>query len=458
MHAVRLETLKLRFQYASHLENRDATCQLPKFGEGESVTDRVVVTGLGVLSPIGDGLETFESGLREGRSGIQFRPELEALGFRCQVARVPEGIEKLRDQYFDHVTLLGMDRYTTIGCIAGLDCWEDAGFSRRPTTDVDWETSVVFGSALGGLETAGKTLTPAMDAGHVRPLGSVIPERLMWSSASARLGGLLGLGGQVTTNSSACSTGTEAIANGFWIIREGRAARVLAGGCEGYSPYIWAGFDAMRVLCRNSNQTPDRASRPMSASAAGFVPAAGAGAVMLESLPSALARGAKIYAEVAGAAATCGGQRNGGTMTFGNPEGVRRCIHRALAVAGLVAEDVDLISGHLTSTAGDVFEANNWRCALQLPDERFPLLNAPKSLFGHTLGAAGAIECVAAVLQLKGGFVHPSLNCEDLHPELAWCERSVVRRCIERELGVVAKASFGFGDVNTCIVFRSYRN
>jgi len=318
--------------------------------------NRVVVTGLGILSAIGHGLQAFERGLREGRSGIRFRPELAALGFRCQVAGVPEGIEELCERYFDPVTMLGMDRYTAIGCIAGVDCWDDAGLSRQPAAEVDWDTSVVFGSALGALETARKTLSPAIDSGQVRRLGSAIPERVMWSSASARLGGLLGVGGQVTTNSSACSTGTEAIANGYWMIREGRARRVLAGGCEGDSPYLWAGFDATRVLCRNFNRTPDRASRPMSATAAGFVPAAGAGAMMLESLEGALARGAKIYAEVGGAASNCGGQRNGGTMTFGNPEGVRRCIRAGIDCAGIAPDDIDLISGHLTSKTGDTFD------------------------------------------------------------------------------------------------------
>jgi 3-oxoacyl-(acyl-carrier-protein) synthase len=228
---------------------------------------RVVVTGLGVLSPIGHGVRAFERGLREGL-GSSLSPGTR--GPRCQVAGVPEGMEELREEYFDPITLLGMDRYTVIGCIAGVDCWEDAGFSRPPTPEVDWETALVFGSALGGLETACKTLIPDMDRGQVRRLGSVIPERLMWSSASARLGGLLGVGGHVTSNNSACSTGTEAIVNGYWIIRQGRATRVLAGGCEGDSPYLWAGFDAMRVLCRNFNETPDRASRSMSASAAGF--------------------------------------------------------------------------------------------------------------------------------------------------------------------------------------------
>ena len=309
-----------------------------------------------------------------------------------------------------------------MGCIAGLDCWEDAGLSIDPDS-TDWDTSIVFGSGIGGLETAGKVLVPMTDSARVRRLGSTVPERVMSSAVSARLGGLLGAGGQVTSNSSACSTSTESIINGYWMIREGRAARVLAGGCEGDSPYIWAGFDGMRVLSRNFNHAPEQASRPLSATAGGFVPASGAGALLLESLESARRRGAPIYAEVCGAAVNCGGQRNGGTMTAGNPEGVRRCIHAAIESAGIAPADIDLISGHLTATQGDRIEVRNWRCALGLPPGRFPLLTAPKSLIGHALGAAGAIECVASILQLQRNFVHPSLNCEDLHPDLDWCER-----------------------------------
>lgn len=420
--------------------------------------NRVVITGLGVLSPNGHGPAEFARALREGRSGVRYQPEMAAKGFSCQVAGVPENIDGLRDRYFDQSTLLGMDRYTVLGCIAGLDCWDDAGLDRVEGHPVDWETAVVFGSGIGGIETVGKNLVPMTDTGRVRRMGSAIPERVMASAISARLGGLLGAGGQVTSNSSACNTGAEAIVNGYWLVREGRAERALAGGAEGDSLYAWAGFDAMRILSRNFNQSPQQASRPLSAAACGFVPAAGAGAVMLESLESARARGARIYAEVAGAHVNSGGQRNGGTMTFGNPEGVRRAIRSALCAAQVKPEEIDLISGHLTSTAGDVFEANNWRDALDLPPQRFPLLNAPKSLTGHALGAAGAIECVASVLQLHQGFVHPSINCEDFHPEIAWCEKFVPRQAMERELRVVVKASFGFGDVNSCIVLRNYSN
>lgn len=415
--------------------------------------NRVVITGLGVIAANAHGPTAFEEALREGRSGIAFRPDLAALGFSCQVGGVPENIDLLRDRYFDSCQLAGMDRHAVIGCIAGLDCWQDAGL-RHDREGVDWDTAISFGSGIGGIETIGKTLVPMTDAGRVRRLGSSIPERIMFSSVSARLAGMLGIGGQTASVSSACATGLEAIVNGYRMVRHGDAARVLAGGCESDSHYVWASFDAMRVLSRNFNHTPDAASRPLSASADGFVPAAGAGAVMLESLDSAIARGARIYAEITGGAVNCGGQRNRGSMTSGNPEGARRCIQQAIRSAGITPEEIDLISGHLTATKADATEVSNWLAALELPRERFPLLNAPKSLFGHALGAAGAIECVAVILQLCKSFVHPTRNCDDLHPELRWCAPKIPRECVEREINVAAKASFGFGDVNACAIFQ----
>ena len=186
----------------------------------------------------------------------------------------------------------------------------------------------MIGTGVGGLDTVGERLVPMTDAGKVRRLGSTIVEQVMGSGVSARVSGLLALGNQVTTNSSACSTGTEAIIDGANRIRQGLAERMLCGGSEGASHYIWAGFDAMRVLSRRFNDEPERASRPMSASAGGFVPGSGAGVLHLESLESASKRGARIYAEVLGGALNCGGHRGGGSMTAPNPESVRRCIRR----------------------------------------------------------------------------------------------------------------------------------
>jgi 3-oxoacyl-(acyl-carrier-protein) synthase len=242
------------------------------------------------------------------------------------------------------------------------------------------------------------------------------------------------------------------------MVRDGDARRVLAGGCESDSPYVLASFDAMRVLCRNFNDAPQKASRPLSASAAGFVRASGAAAVLLETPQDAEARGARIYAEIVGGAVNCGGQRHGGTMTAGNPEGARPCIGEAILCAGIEPREIDLISGHLTATKADPTEIGNWAAALELPREHFPLVNAPKSMLGHALGAAGAIESVAVILQIWKRFVHPSRNCEDLHPDLQWCEARIARACLEREVRIAAKASFGFGDVNACILFRQFNS
>jgi 3-oxoacyl-(acyl-carrier-protein) synthase len=232
---------------------------------------------------------------------------------------------------------------------------------------------------------------------------------------------------------------------------------MLAGGSEASSHYTWAGFDAMRVLDRNHNGEPERASRPLSASAGGFIPGSGAGLIMLESLASAEARGARIYAELLGGAVNCGGHRGGGSMTAPNPEAVQECIRLAVADAGIDARRIDAINGHLTGTFADPHEVRNWSRALERPPGDFPLINATKSLIGHGLGAAGGLELAGVVLQLAGGFVHGSKNCEDLHPELAPFEAAIPRETVEpARLEVFAKASFGFGDVNGCVVLRRW--
>ena len=282
-------------------------------------------------------------------------------------------------------------------------------------------------------------------------------ERLMCSSAAARVSGLLGLGGEVSMNSSACATGTQSIIEAWQKIQSGWIERLLVGAAEGSSPYLWAPFDAIRVLARNSNHDPEKASRPMSASANGFVPASGAGMIMLESLDSALSRKASIYAEVLGGFQNCGAQRNGGSMTLANSTMAQRCIQKSLCVAGVKAAEIDAVNGHLTGTAGDVLEVKNLTAALNLPTERFPLINSTLCLTGHALGAAGTLSSIASILQLHKGFVHGSLNCEDLHPELADIAASIPHRTVERDIQVLAKTSFGFGDVNACVLFRKWK-
>ena len=322
---------------------------------------------------------------------------------------------------------------------------------------MDWETGVIAGSGIGGMDTIAGQLVPMVNEGNVRRMGSRMVEQVMNSGTSAQIAGLLALGNQVTSNSSACSTGNEAVIVAARRIRDGFATRMLAGGSEGASPYIWGGFDAMRVICRKFNDRPEQASRPMSASACGFVPGAGAAILMLEELESALARGARIYAEILGGMVNCGGHRMGGSITAPNPEGVKRCIQGAVADAGISPDQIDAINGHLTATYADPVEVKNWSAALGRGPENFPWINATKSMIGHCLGAAGAIECVAVVLQLARGFVHPSLNCEDLHPEIVPFAKSVPHVAVAcPDLKIVAKAGFGFGDVNSCLMFQKW--
>lgn len=421
--------------------------------------NRVVITGMGAVAPNGIGLKNYSAALKAGKSGIKFIPELKELNFACQVGGVPENLDELKKDYFSGEDLLAMNENMILAGIAGIDCWKDAGLGEvSPDSETDWDTGAIVGTGIGGMDTIVEKLIPKVTSGKVRRLGSTLVEQVMCSSVSAKLGGILGLGGQVTTNSSACTTGTEAIANSFLKIKAGHSKRMIAGGVESSSPYIWAGFDGMKVLNAASNAEPEKASRPMSQTANGFVPGSGAGLLMLESLESAKARGAKIYAEIVGAHVNSGGHRNGGSMTAPNSSGVIRCIREALLMAQLGPRDVDAINGHLTATFADDKEIENWRRALEVSPEDFPKINSTKSLIGHTLGAAGGLESVATVLQLHEGFLHGSLNCEDLKSELAAFSASVVHKTEDFKGRVIAKSSFGFGDVNGCLIFKKWED
>ena len=422
---------------------------------------RVVVTGLGVVAPNATGLEKFRSAIRAGKSGIEKIPLLGDLKFACQIAGIPDVSEELKHQYFDELTVKVLKSTGIIyGCIAGIDAWKDAGFNVSSDSDIDWDTGCVFGSGLTGVDALRDAIY-GVDALKVRRLGSRVVEQTMASGISAYMGGILGLGNQVTTNSSACSTGSEAITMCYDRIKSGQANRMLAGSCDSEGPYIWGGFDSMRVLNRKSNETPEQGSSPMSEEASGFVPGAGGGALVLEDLDSALTRGAKIYGEIIGAAVNSGGQRGEGSMTAPNPDGVKRCILQAIDSAGISPNDIDAICGHLTSTMGDVIEVDNWSKALGREGDDFPHINSLKSMIGHCLAGAGSIECVAALLQLEGGFFHSSINSENIHPEI---EKVISKNKIPHTLmeatnfEVIAISIFGFGDVNCCIIFKKWNN
>ncbi len=418
---------------------------------------RVVVVGVGVVAPNGIGRDAFASALRAGRSGIRSVPQMAELGLGCTVAGIPEGVEAAAEAAFAADEAMAMNSSIRHAALAAVEAWEDAGLSRPSSDDeVDWETGAVVGTGIGGMDTIAAGV-PLIDGKKTRRLGSTYVEKVMGSGVSARISGLLALGNQVTTNSSACSTGTEALVVGMDRIRSGRARRMVCGGAEGASVHSWAGFDALRVLARGHNEAPAEASRPMSESADGFVPSCGAGLLVLESLDSALARGADIRAELLGGAVNCGGHRGGGSMTAPNPEGVVRCVRDALADAGVGPRAIDAINGHLTATSADAREVDSWARALEASPRELPPITSTKSMIGHALGAAGGIESVACVLMLQRGFVHASINCEDLHPALAPYAASVPHETMSMPgLRTMVKAGFGFGDVNACVVLRRW--
>nr|WP_315141743.1 beta-ketoacyl-[acyl-carrier-protein] synthase family protein [uncultured Flavobacterium sp.] len=421
---------------------------------------RVVITGLGVVSPNGVGLTAFTHAIKNGISGIKHDSELEQLQFSCQIAGKPDVSNDLALQYFSELELRNFNSSGILyGVIAGIDAWKDADLTLEIKEEPDWDSGTIFGTGTSGIEKFRESIYK-IDDFQTRRLGSTAVAQTMNSGVSAYLGGKLGLGNQVSTNSSACTTGTESILMAYERIKSGQAKRILAGSTSDSGPYIWGGFDAMKVCTFKHNEAPEQGSRPMSVSASGFVPGSGAGALVLEDLATALARGARIYAEVLGGNINSGGQRGLGTMTAPNPAAVQKCIKSAVINAGIVANDIDAINGHLTATSKDSLEIQNWSEALGRSGIDFPYINSLKSLVGHCLSGAGSIESVASVLQLHHGFIFPNINCADLHPEItALIDQSrIPQQLIEKELNIIVKASFGFGDVNGCVVFKKFKD
>lgn len=419
---------------------------------------RVVITGLGVVAPNGVGLDAFTHAIKNGISGIKKDAELERLQFSCQISGKPEITTEFSLNYFSELELRNFNSSGILyGVIAGIDAWKDAGLEIENNEDPDWDSGTIFGTGTSGIDKFRESIYK-IDDFQTRRLGSTAVAQTMNSGISAYLGGKLGLGNQVTTNSSACTTGTESIMMAFDRIQSGKAKRILAGSTSDSGPYIWGGFDAMRVCTFKHNESAEQGSRPMSASASGFVPGSGAGALVLEDLETALARGAKIYGEVLGGNINSGGQRGLGTMTAPNPIAVKKCITTAIENAGISAKDIDAINGHLTATSKDSLEIQNWVEVIGRSGLDFPYINSLKSMVGHCLSGAGSIESVAAILQLHQGFIFPNINCEDLHPEITDIIDSsrIPQQMIEKELNIIAKASFGFGDVNGCVIFKKF--
>lgn len=423
----------------------------------KSSLHRVVVTGMGVVAPNATNLADFFTALKTGKSGLRFDQQLSDLEFGCQVSGKPQINDNSLNKYFTPLQLRGLKASGLVyGVIAGKDAFADAGLQIADKEKGLEDFGIIMGTGQSGGEKFREAIH-LIDDKRVRRLGSTSVIQTMTSGISAWLSGELGAGNLVTSNSSACCTGTEAFIMGYERIAYGKAKQMLVGSTSDSGPYIWGGFDAMRILPTKYNEQPKHASRPFSNDAAGFVPGSGAGAIVLEELGSALERGATIYGEVLGGALNSGGHRGNGSMTAPNGDAVQKCIKQALNNAQVSGEDIQAINGHVTATGKDAYEVENWVKALNLKDKK-PYLNSFKSTIGHCLAAAGSIELVGSLLQLKHQVVFPNQNITELHDDIKtiYDSEKIPTQLVETEIDVMMKASFGFGDVNAAVVLKRF--
>jgi 3-oxoacyl-[acyl-carrier-protein] synthase-1 len=403
---------------------------------------RVVVTGMGIVSCLGNDAETVTESLRRGRSGIRLHQEQVDVGMRSHVAGVPD-IDV--SEHIDRKQLRFMGDAAAFAYIAMQQAIDDAGLA--PTDVSNVRTGIIAGS--GGASSANQV--EAADIMRERGLRRVGPYRVtqtMGSTVSACLATPFRIKGVNYSISSACSTSAHCIGNAMEQIQMNKQDLVFAGGGEELHWTLSCLFDAMGALSTKYNDTPERASRAYDADRDGFVIAGGGGMLVLEELEHARARGAKIYAELVGYGATSDGY----DMVAPSGEGAVRCMQQALATAG---GDVDYINAHGTSTpAGDIQELKAVREAYRDLD-RIPVIGSTKSLSGHSLGAAGVQEAIYALLMQQHGFIAASANIENLDPEAEGLPIALTRQD-NVDLQRVMSNSFGFGGTNASLVFQKF--
>jgi 3-oxoacyl-[acyl-carrier-protein] synthase II len=406
---------------------------------------RVVVTGLGATTPVGGDIATTWDGLLAGRSGV--RP-LTADWAADLPVRIAATAAVDPTEVIDRVQARKLDRSQQMALVAAREAWADAG---APGLDPE-RLAVSFATGIGGALTLLGQWDIMREHGARRVSPHTIP-MLMPNGAAAVVGLEIGAKAGVHTPVSACASGAEAVAQGLQIIRSGRADVVLAGGTEAcIHPLPIAAFSAMMALSRR-NDEPERASRPYDKGRDGFVFGEGAGALVLESEEHALARGATIYAEVAGAGITSDAHH----IAQPDPQGLgaTRAMLAALADAGLTPAQIVHVNAHGTSTPqGDVAEVKAIRAALG-PAADHVALTSTKSMTGHLLGAAGAVESVAAILALKERLVPPTANLEDKDDDVDLDVVTGEPRALPDGPIAALNNSFGFGGHNVALVFRS---
>ncbi len=399
---------------------------------------RVVVTGMGIVSSIGNNTQEVLASLREAKSGIVRADKYAELGFRCQVHGAPtlepEGVVDRRAMRF----LGGGAAWNHVAMEQAI---RDAGLEENEISNE--RTGIIMGSGGPSTRAVVEAADTARDKGPKR-IGPFAVPKAMSSTASATLATWFKIKGVNYSISSACATSNHCIGNAAEVIQMGKQDRIFAGGCEELDWTLSVLFDAMGAMSSKYNDTPTTASRAYDADRDGFVIAGGAGVLVLEELELAKARGARIYAEVAGYGATS----DGFDMVAPSGEGAARCMRMALET---VKAPVDYINPHATSTPiGDVREIDAIR---EVFGAKCPPISATKSLSGHSLGAAGVQEAIYSLLMMNNGFICESANIQNLDP--AFADIPIVRRRVDNAtLGCVLSNSFGFGGTNASIVFK----
>ncbi|MEG1793595.1 MAG: beta-ketoacyl-ACP synthase II [Rikenellaceae bacterium] len=412
---------------------------------------RVVVTGLGTINPIGNNVEEFFASLRKGVSGADTITRFDVTNFKNKVACEVKNFNP--EDFFDRKEARKLDLYTQYAIVAADQAFADAGLA---DSGIDLERSgIVWASGIGGLTTFQEEVKGFVNGGEIPRFSPFFIPKMIADIAGGHLSMRYGFKGPNYSTISACASSTNALIDALTLIRLGKADLVLTGGSEASVAEAGiGGFSSMKAIS-SRNDEPTKASRPYDVDRDGFVLGEGSGALVLEELEHAKARGAKIYAEVAGGGMSADAYH----LTAPHPDGdgARRSMVEALKDASMKPEDVDYVNTHGTSTpAGDVAEIVGLQNVMG--DHIYKInVSSTKSMTGHLLGATGAVEAMACIMAIREGIIPPTINVETLDPELDPKINFTLGKAQEREVNVALSNTFGFGGHNATIILKKYK-
>jgi len=417
---------------------------------------KVVVTGMGVLSPIGNTVDEFCAALKEGKSGIGKITLFDTTGFDATIAGELKNFDPLR--WLDKKDVRKMARFTQFAAAASAQALEQAGLlgpadseGHRLVNDPE-RTGVVIGNGMGGFEVIGESYRKLYESGPKRLLPLTVP-LMIPNEAAGNISMLFGTKGPAFTQVTACASGTDALGQALDLIRAGRCDVVISGGTEAtIVPFAVGGFQMLKALSTKRNSEPEKASRPFDADRDGFVLSEGAGVLILESEDHAKSRGAAVIAELAGYGASADAYH----ITAPDPEGsgCGNAVKLALADAGLRPEEIQYYNAHGTSTEiNDPTETKMLKKVFG--DHAYKMkVSSTKSMTGHCIAAAGSLEAIACILAIRDGFYPPTINLENPDPE---CDLDYVPNKVQYgEVNTAASGSLGFGGHNGVVVLRKY--